>query len=819
MSGRAGLAVLALLAAVSAQGPSAEALAACARDPARDAEERVAALSALQDRGALDVATVLAALTDADGSVAGAAAAIVRHEWAVLPPDLFAGLDAHPAAAAALLRELSVAPRPAAAAWAGRLAARADAPADLRCLARAASGVLPTAADGAVLLAAIADRDDGEDGARALVDFLPPAVADSLVGRMHALLAEGQVAAARLGPVLDRLSPDGQERLLGLAVSLPGDAGDELFQYLAMHDVPAFAARSRAALDGQIPLEPAWLLRASRWLDTAPRRERLLAALGDETVVPLLRRRAFEALVEARVFAPAVLAFAVAPGPDAGDRIRRLLDVAVAELPADLLAGWLDAERDEELGAEVLAALGRRPALDGPLEERVLALAANGPRPAALGVTAALLVVARGSEAAVGRVWPQLRGGRHFGEAVETLGRRAGPFAHERLLAELAAPAAEGSDEVVRAVELDAVRVALCGLGDRLQIEALVAHAPARDAAFVRRCAAAARPLTVAQAMALLDAAAAAKDDELAAELVLWAGTVADAAVTERLVAAWRAGGGDERQDAALRALVAGPARPRLLAELLEGLAAGPLDESHVALAFELLATCGGPPAGVDLELCVALALRQPFADRDGEVDRARRWPDGRHGFPLVSAVAQRLRGADPETVARAFAAAATAPAAGAVSRQRLLVLWRTLEAEPELQEAVGRATAELVLDQALGAPLGDGPAHRFLAAEAHDEGDFAAAAAHGARAVAALLRSPAERRTARLFLGDRDPAAGQDPWAALAAMPHLCRAAAARTAGDRATVAAELALAREFAGHDADTLHEIETLSQETAR
>ena len=53
------------------------------------------------------------------------------------------------------------------------------------------------------------------------------------------------------------------------------------------------------------------------------------------------------------------------------------------------------------------------------------------------------------------------------------------------------------------------------------------------------------------------------------------------------------------------------------------------------------------------------------------------------------------------------------------------------------------------------------------------------------------------------VFLGERDPGAGVDPWAALAAMPHVCAWRDAQARGDRTAAAAAAAMARDFAGHD----------------
>lgn len=822
------------LAPLLAQQPAAELLRATVRDAARHSGDRCAALAALQDHGALDVATVLAALADEEQSLSLTAAAIVRHEWRELPAALFAGFAAAPAAAVPLLRELAIAPRPAAAAWVGTWRDRAETSLDQRCLALAATGTELRAEDGKLLLAGLVD-EDAFDGVHAAAGLLPPALADALLGKLHALLLQGTISVGRALPVLDRLSPQGYERLLGLAVTLPPAVGEELCLHLLQREVPAYAARAAAALDAQIPLEPLWLLRPGPLLVDQPARcERLLALLAEPKTAPELARRAFDALLDAAELAPLpiddrLLDFALQHAPERLGRLRRLLAVLVARLPEARLLAWLDL--DPELAQLVALALARRPQLGERLEQALAQTVGSVDfveGPFLEPVARALLQ--HGSEAVVDRIWPRLRSAPRFLDFVETIALRKAPFVHELLLEELAAPvegaASDGGAPDAAAVAAaearrDAVRLALCAQGDRRQLEALVEHAKTADAMFVRRCGYHARPLDERLALQLLDAAEVAEDD-LAAELIVWAATVPGEAVAARLVGWWQAEEPSERQEAALRALVAGPHRARMQQDLQQALAAGPLAERQEQLAFEVIAALPQPLLAADVELLASLAILPPLHDAEGEVRRAKRWPDGRFGFPLVAAVAQRLRGAAPDLVATAFAAAAAKAAAGApaaVSRQRLLVLWRSLEADRSLQAVVGEATAALLLATPHPQDLGAGPAHWFLAQAAARRGEHAACAEHARAAAAGLLRLPGERRTARLFLGERDPAAGDDPWAALAALPHLAALRAALAAGDRAAARTAAAAAAEFAGRDRATATDLENSATEIDR
>jgi hypothetical protein len=85
--------------------------------------------------------------------------------------------------------------------------------------------------------------------------------------------------------------------------------------------------------------------------------------------------------------------------------------------------------------------------------------------------------------------------------------------------------------------------------------------------------------------------------------------------------------------------------------------------------------------------------------------------------------------------------------------------------------------------------------------------GEHALARRHAEAAIATLLARADRAQHARWLCGERDPLAGSDPWAALAAMPWRCDLQLAIAKGDAAGVAAATAAVREFAGHDAATL------------
>lgn len=805
---------LVVLGALAAQQPDAREVL---RDGSADGEVRCRALMALQTQGALDVPLVLAALGDDDEEVGATAAAIVRHSWAELPQPLLQGLDADAVAARRLLRELAVAPRPAANVWVGaRTQAGPDRSLDDRCLALAARGTALTVAEADLLLQALAAGEQGE-GHRAAVALLRPEVADQLVGRVHALLLQEQIEAAAAVPLFDRTSAKGVQQLLGIAATLPLEVGETICDHTAQRDLAAVRERARAALDGEVPLEALWLRYAAPLLDRPERRERLIAALHDETAPRPVQQRAYEALLAAQAIDPRLVQWAQRDDVDRQRRLARLLDVAVDTLPGSLLADWL--VTDAELARLTVRALPRRELL-GPEIERVLLQCFDGAvAEGAFLEPAANVLLQRGSETAVLAVWPHLRGSSLFGDYVDTLGRRRAPFVHQLLLLELERDAAPDVAAELRDRQLDAVRLGLVAQGDLRQLGLLVEHALQATPTFVRRCAHHARPLAGSFALQLLDALPAITDADLAGEVAAWAATCRDEAVLHRMQALWDSTSETDTaqvlREVALRALVQGPARARLVVVLREALAAGPLPDALEPLPFELIATMAEPPAAEDLRLLAELALCPPLTDPQRERELVARWPDGRYGFPVLAAVARRLLGSDPATAAAPFARLAAAlaedPHRDAISRQRLLVLWRALERDRPLQQAIGEATAALCLALPAAEEWTAGPAHWFLHGRAAADGDFAVAAAHARAAIAGLLWPSDQRTAARLFLGERDPGAGDDPWAALAAAPHRHALLAARAADDPEPAARAAALVREFAGHDAGSLADLD--------
>jgi hypothetical protein len=800
----------------NAVDPAAAVLASRLADPNLPYAMRSAALVGLQERAALRPVQVVAVLAGADRELAAAAAALVRHTWLELPAELFAALDAAPLAAQALLAELAVAPRPSAAVWAGRVAADATQDLATRCLALAAAGRAPVRAEAELLLTALL-ADELLPFVAAAFERLPAEVADGLVGRLHQALAAGSVPVARALPLVERLSPRGLRMLLSSAVALPDEPRDALCLALSDRAVPAYLEQVAAVLDGEGPLEAHWLWGAETLLQHPARQQRLLAVLadarGDADHAAALQERVFATLLRAQWVGPEVLAYARRQADNRS--LVLLLERGGERLADDLLLDLLDGP--PQVAAAAAQALLRRPALTERLQTALLAVLGNAQVVGGeLLPVLALAVLRLGSDEAVTALWPHLRHAHRLTDFVGVLLKARPQLAVKLWQRDLAADPADAWDRLQPRERLELL-LGLVALEPQAWRKALVREAlAAPEPTFLSRCAVWARELDAVEVASLLDAAAAQTEEQTAAALVAWAAAAAKDATNLARLAQWAfAGAASEVQEAALAGLAAGPGRELCLRRLRQNLAA-PSDEAAESLAYAVLAGLPEPLDHAALELCAAVLLRWPVADADGEARRAARWPDGQRGFSLAVAVAERLRGADPDAAAAAFGAvarelAALPAACRAIAPQRLLVFWRALAREPEVQQALGAATAPLFLDLREVPDLGVGVAHWFLAmAMAEVEAEA------GGSSRAALLAALRHRQRDRLyepFGGAREPGSGVDGLARLAALPFRHAAAAARRAGDARGYTAAVAQAREFAGRDAVTLEHLQQL------
>lgn len=786
-----------------------------------------AEIVAIADRGELTVALALEALGSTEEDDARIVTSILRNEWQVLPDDLFDGLDLDARAAHRFLEELALAPRPAALRWVRSQAlADRDRSFDHRMLAFAARGDALTRDEAAVLVASLRHERPSEGFYHACAR-LTPKLADGLVGRLHALLMQGAVDVASMSPLLDRLSARGTKGLLGLAMTLPQPVALQLLRQVVERRPDLAYERVDAALDGQVPLDPAWLAFAAERIDRPERVARVLDVLRESEDAEH-RELAFEALLAAQVVDAAVLQVATDGASTA--RIRRVIARAADRVPVDYVIRWL---RGEPRVAEAMAsALVRRQTLSPALQREALAMLGEVEVAAGRAPLYLLHAVVRGGdEGAVAQVWPLVVGSPAWRDLLNQIGRRDEPFVQRLFERELStalrldAGEPEGEEQ---AEQLDTLRVHLASRGDRAALAALVANAPSRSAPFLRRCRERVPSVSAEQAAALLTAAFVGDDPEQASELLEWAASSQPAGTTDALWEFWQNPPADNPMVEELcatvaRLLLAGTRRDDLLVQLRTALPRGPLDDARAALPYEVLNSMGDSLASSELRLCAEMLLLAPIGDPAAEQQQVRRWPDGSFGFPLVQALAARLRDADEARAEAAFAAVVaeldSQPRFLPISRQRLQVFWRALSKRPSLQLALGRVTSRLWSATAAHAAVPEGAALWLQAKDAERRGAHGAAARLYVDAGRQLLRLPSDRERARWLLGERDPANGVDPVAALAAAPARMRLMAARAAGDRAAARAAAAAVAEFAGRDAATRATVSNLTEDSGR
>jgi len=666
-------------------------LLAAQADEGYDQQAACEALCRKADAGGLTVPLALQVLGGPREAEARTVAAIVRHEWAELPAAFLDGLDRDPEAARRFLLELARAPRPAALWWVRRQSeARAKRSYDHRLLALAARSE-PLGRDESRLLVESLAHETPADGFFLACSYLTPKLADGLVGRVHGVLVQGKVEVEVLSPLLDRLSRRGTKSLLGLAMTLPQPVAYKLLRHVVDSRPEAAYDRIDAALDGRIPLDPAWLAFAAERIDRPERVARVRSLLSDAEDEGD-RDLAFEALLQAKAIDAEVLALATEDGSIA--RIQRVIRRAANQVPPEYVVRWLDST--PEVVAAMARALARRPQLEPEIQRALLSLLEEVEVVVSKTPLQLLTAVVHGGDAdALARVWPLVVGSPAWRDLLDWLGRREAPFVHELLLSKLEAGRTAQvlpAEQELREAQLDTMRLLLVARGDRRQLDALVAHAPSRDAAFVRRCRKYAERLTAAQAAGLVQEAFRAEDSEQASELLEWAATAQPAATADALWTFWKTPPADapvveELQEIVARLLMRTPRRADLVAELRDAMARGPLEGALAWLPYEALNGMATPLHASDLRLCAELLLCLPLADPAGEQRLVRRWPGGEVGFPMVQAVANRLRGVAELQAGAVFAEVVDElrerPEARAISRQRLTVFWRAPARRP----------------------------------------------------------------------------------------------------------------------------------------
>lgn len=810
--------VLALVGSVHAQ--DADGWRTMLRDPALRADERLAALHRLQDLGQLALADHAAFLGSLRAPDAGATTDVdavrlllgavrhLRHECATVPDEVALAIRARPFLLDALLAELADAPRPAFVPLLTSVARDELLPVGQRLLAAAALGPLDRVA-GELALSVLADEvaDATQDGmaARHALQFLPEAVADGLVGKLHASL-QGGLPFERFQPFVQQLSRLGELQLLGIALQLPAATRLAIATHLASSGSEALHERSLAVLDGDESLEPCWLLMLKGEVTTDHRVRRLEALMADEAAEPKARLIAFQLLCERGNHSDAVVERARSLGP-AG--IRMLLGAPAASVAEST---WLLALGSDEPLVQHALLLLRNRTLTPALEARVLALLPLA-SPQVLDAAAGALL-ARGSPVAMDKAWLQLvQENRPLVEAVEwTLLRedRSGlAWLGDRL------------ESVQDRRAATRIRIELAAAGDRAAYAALAASVGTMPFHQLRSCAKRIVPPTRADAEALVGAARDLDDPERQAVAVAWAASHPDDELQRILATQVLALGEDTEQplDEFVPVLLQGAGRDILVAAHDQALARGEPGLLATAVAVALPAVLPDPPGTAD-----ALRLARLALEREDPANERAHPSD----FQRVAAAAERLRRMDPAAAGAACAEVA-AVLLGPVqadprrlpSPAQVLSLWSQLAPSPEVRDAVALTTADLVAR----APEVDNPSDADVRARtlapllraraALQAGRLADAESAGREAARVLLRRLDGLELLRRIGQERAVADGADPVAALAALPHLARALSHAAAGEREASRAAATLALEFAGRDRRTREQADQLLQ----
>jgi hypothetical protein len=775
---------------------------------------RCAALGWLLDSGVLDDTTLAAALFSEDAGLRRQAVAILRHLRPVWPPALLAGLAGHEHARQELLRELAMAPRPGLETWIEARLGREGISDAERVLCLAARIAPPDVDEAKWLLQCAAEGASSEVGLA--IGRIPPDVADSVVSATESLLVSPAVVD-RLWPFFEGLARRSSAGVFAVADRLDAPVRLALYERISGIDSAELRERARAALDGEIPLAAEWLLAAAPLMQDRARQDRVLQFLVNPASPLQARIRAFDLLLGVGRYEEGMGRFAL----EDPRRVVRLLAARI-DLPDSLLLEAMD-ERSSGFGklpptVGVFATLLRRPF--GPaVEDRLIAFLTTEQSTIGMRPMLARALCAGGSDRGVGVMLGVVRYWRESEreELYSQLARRRDPIAATALRTELVDPM-RGVDSEVRQAVRAHIRLALSEHGDRRARSEFFQAIAGYDAALLRRARNALPELAASEVEQLLDALPAYGEAEARVEVMLWLGHSPQQRWRDALLKLWEEAEDEEEREVAMRLLLAGPERPQVVAAWKNG----ELDELWSSLvAYGLLAAMPDELRDEDVGLLRDLLFDLPRRDVEAERRRAAEFPDGRTGFPVVAAVAETMRrgGVKAFDVCRVAADLVAGGELSGLTRQRLLCLWASLQAEPELMQAVARQTAALVLALEDGGDAGRPAASYFLGQQLQAEGRHDAAAHAYEVAARGLLCDPEQRFALRLLLGSRDPLLGRDPHAALAAASHLQRARQAVLDGDAAALDLALRLAAEFAGRDEASLLAVRAMVEKRDR
>lgn len=767
---------------------------------------RAHAFGRLVDEGLVDTGSWRDAIAGADDTLAATAIAIAtEHVWP-FPLPRFDELP--PRARSRVLEELGGRPRDDVGEAIDRVLADPALPATERFFALTAKRSEDWSLQDLVALvdAALAEDHDLRHAAEHASWLVSPSVAGRIVGEVHRRLLSG-VDLAPLLDLLRNVDDKGERHLVALARELDDARRDAIVEWLSRRSSPRLATLVGEALDGEYPLTPALLRRASPLLVDDARAARVRAVFLDPAADAELRLSAFDALCNAGRYDPGLVTFVLANRDEQHGRLPMFLRLPFAAVPDDAWVTLLD-RLEPRAAIRLIGELVRAP-LSDRVTDSLLARTTAG-LPAA---DAAIEACLRASPAPAAKtLWDSLDPLRRL-QHVTALRLRGDSLAKDLLFAE---PIRDGG------VELRFARIAL---GDRDQLDALLADLAAWEKPVLRRLG----EVVPQQLDAARLGALAARFDSLAEavqpSILAWIVArpdLDDGGLAWRIYEADATDLESERRMIALRGVLARPQSRELVRARLEAAFVRGLDDVAQDEAYELI---GQPAAPIDAATTTFLArflLVEPLARPRAELGAALRLDAVPHE-PRAQLAFQRLVRESTPHAGEAFATAAreafTHQDFAAASAARLLRLLEILAREPKTRTAAGAPIARLVLalDDDDGRAVG--PAHQILAEEAEASGSFDVAAGHWTAAARGYRDGPPAPLVLRAFLGEGSQVDRLSPSSWLVARAPLCRARARLAAGDRESARRELDAARPRAFGDARSEAEVRTLAQELSR
>ncbi|MCA8943946.1 MAG: hypothetical protein KDB80_15385 [Planctomycetes bacterium] len=777
------------------------------RDDAHDVVAAAAFLE-LARRGRVDSELYESALTRHGSETARCAAQHLVACAVPLPFDVLAKIATDRAAQAPVLEALVWHPRPSAVPWLEELAeARESAAAKLEVYAAFPCGAL-TASHGRSIVAAAGNAPVSL--VREAADRLSPDDADRLVGAIHQRAEEGLEISLAL-ELLSRITERGERMLIALArVAEPADLKG-ILDWLARRDSSVVDTLVRDALAAPEPVPTFLLRRAGRVVDDPELRARVVSMLGSSD--PERASAAFHALIHGGQYSPGLLEFVFAAESDVEEIARRAR--ALFELPLGVLddAAWttlLEAELPAVRIAAMRRLFRRGGALRGAREAYLMRLARE---PDAPGLVAARLVASLGRSGSVLQMWGGLDAERRK-DVASALADREEPWALPLLV----------DDDLRDSPEFRAARVAL---GDRTEIDALLAEPARWSAKWLRR-----RDEVISRAIeerhldglakALFGPAAA--DSWVRLEVVGWLVRRPDLPVGGLLDRAYREDDDIGVQELALEGLLL-HREGAAICERVDAAVGTPLDEDTIDLAHAIVGAARAPLTAAAARSVARILLVAPVGDAREEIAAHLDLDPGAAppGMVIINMAMHLLR----EDTSDVWVAAMTAAGREleghanrfATGRARLGRILTELARDREVRRQIAPVVARLVLASPDASTEFVAPAKLILAERAYERGDWATAAAAFEGAELAWIADSPVPQVARVFLADDDPGAGSIPSAWLAARPDVCRARLAFGRGDAAAASEFLERAAELAHGDRSSESEIRSLREEVRK